>query len=1699
MTVRTIAIGIDPTRASAGARVVKRDLQGIGQEAGKTERSVKKAGDELDGLGSRVRGVSAVNDNLRQMARAAGALPGPLRAAATAAAALAAVFATLASLDLVRRLIGVADEMTRLTSQLRLVTSSTEELTRAQDQLFGVAQRTRSEFGATVQLYTKLARSTREMGLSQAQLVRITELINKTFVVSGASAEEASNAIRQLAQGLASGALRGDEFNAIAEQAPRLLQVVADAMGKTTGEVRKLAGEGKITAAVLIESLAKSAGKIDEEFGQMAVTVGDSMTVLTSSVERAIGQLDQKLGISSSIANGVLAIAKGVDMIALNIDKVEAAAKAAGLVMALAFGPAMLTMIVGLVQVIGTGLAVAIAGIATALGPVALAIAGLVAAAYYFRDEIKKVFGVDVLDVFQNAANFIINSFEAAYEDVKFVWNNFPTLLAGLGAAAANGFISAIEWMVNTAIQKINELLGLLDTANKSIVDTVNSMFGSDLNYTSMMPQLPEVEFGRFSAAVDEASDALAKHGEKQQMILSQDHFGALREALQGTTSEASGLDDALKNLPTSMGDSGASAEDLAKQVKKAQQELESFRNTADSLVDRYFPAEGAKREAGELQALMGRFGSDLTDTQRRAVELRIQDLNKAASLGLRDLETDVKQSGKDMAESLQSTLGSVLADLFSKPIKDFDDFLNRVMSGFAQLGQQNLQKFFDNLFSGSGSNSGKSGSSGLGGLGGIISSLFGGGMTKTPDFLKTQSRSLTDAAARVSTKPVTQVLDSLGTSLNRTTGILTGNMERYANAIKTMESSGNYGAVGPMTRKGDRAYGAYQVMDFNIPSWTQDALGRSLSINEFLADRVAQDKVFVNQFGKWIDKFGSAQNAASAWLTGRPISADNTSADVNGTTSNKYVARFNKLVGSANTFQDAVSEGTQRGLQAVASAGASAGVGNGTVDNWAGLRTTSSSTITGNAGAATAGAAPGGGLAGVASAALGGLGMGFQSQNPVMGGLGGALSGFAAGGPLGAVVGGIAGIIGGIFGRSRAKKQEQSQARNQLNANKSLISQMFAAGEGRGVGSTMDTYNQFYDQTAEIDLVAQKAGDDELVQKLRANVNSFFLILEKDFIAKLPGSLEAYSSGYGADSPFIQGAQQMEKLREEVKDFVADAKDFGELQLFHNRDLTQDQLNRRVEEAQRAAQAMVLASITGVRELGAMESELLRLEGATSVAEESLRQLGMGAQEAANAVSGALGVAIAKLKDSFLKDMVASLNSLSDVGYLNDIQDAMIAYQQRLADSAALGMDGSLALRELSLSIKDIVLNAKLSKDEIAALSKSFPDLRFILSGINIDTKNLSDATSDLQEAYNKEKSALDSLISRLKTSIDAIKKFRDNMKIGSDSPLSPFDRLVEAAKVFRETSEKAGQGDEDALGNLTSVSQSYLDAAKAYYGSSEGYFKIWTEVDQTLAQTQDLNEKSLTNAEEQLKALDASVAGILDVNDSVLSVKDALDQYNKINAETLANLQQQLQLLAQIGRESITAAYQNSLGRTPSETELSWWQNQVNGGKTVDEVVGSISGSFEAQLNALYKRIFGRNVDTASVKYWQSSGKTMSQIEADLMYAKSQGGFASGGFTGDMPESSVAGVVHGREFVLNAAATRQFRGEAEAMNRGTYSPGDENVAEEVRELRRTVESLRAVVDERGRQNVEATNQATDALRQTRSDQYLASKRRSS
>ena len=220
---------------------------------------------------------------------------------------LGIAFATLGSAVSVSHIIATADQMQNLASQIRLATDSTEQFHAVQTELRAIANEQRSSFDAVVDLYSNSQRSLSALGKSQQDVINFTRNMTMAMNVGGRSAQAQAAALTQLGQALASGVLRGDEFNSVAEQAPILMDLIAKEMGVTSNAVRELAKDGKITADVVYNAVAKATDSLSAMSAKMPTTVSQALQVIKNEYNYLIDDImNQNSMMSQNIANAVL-------------------------------------------------------------------------------------------------------------------------------------------------------------------------------------------------------------------------------------------------------------------------------------------------------------------------------------------------------------------------------------------------------------------------------------------------------------------------------------------------------------------------------------------------------------------------------------------------------------------------------------------------------------------------------------------------------------------------------------------------------------------------------------------------------------------------------------------------------------------------------------------------------------------------------------------------------------------------------------------------------------------------------------------------------------------------------------------------------------------------------------------------------------------------------------------------------------------------------------------------------------------------------------------------------------------------------------------------------------------------------------------------------------------------------------------------
>lgn len=216
----------------------------------------------------------------------------------------------------VSQLKGFADGYTEIQNKLRLVESASISSAKGLNNVFDIALKTNQSINATSGVYQRFAQNAEILKISQAQIASLTETVSKAVAVSGASAGAADAALTQFGQALGSGILRGDEFNSVMEQTPALAKAIATGLGVTTGELRNMAKEGKLTMDVLVPALERAKESVDDQFNTRILTISAAFENLNTSVIKWIGELDKSTGASNAFAESIDYIAKHLTVVA---------------------------------------------------------------------------------------------------------------------------------------------------------------------------------------------------------------------------------------------------------------------------------------------------------------------------------------------------------------------------------------------------------------------------------------------------------------------------------------------------------------------------------------------------------------------------------------------------------------------------------------------------------------------------------------------------------------------------------------------------------------------------------------------------------------------------------------------------------------------------------------------------------------------------------------------------------------------------------------------------------------------------------------------------------------------------------------------------------------------------------------------------------------------------------------------------------------------------------------------------------------------------------------------------------------------------------------------------------------------------------------------------------------------------------------
>lgn len=198
-----------------------------------------------------------------------------------------------------------AEKFTVLQARVDRLSDSATQGAATFGKLLEIANNTGVDMGTTVKVWESMTGSLKEMGKSNADIISLTDTLQKMGSIGGSSSDEMKAGLRQLGQSFAGGIIRAEEFNSVLENTPEIARQMAKGMGIPFGELRQQMLDGKLTAEVAFNAIQKRSEYVNAEFAKMPRTISDASTAISNSLGKALSDLDKQSGFSSTIVKSL--------------------------------------------------------------------------------------------------------------------------------------------------------------------------------------------------------------------------------------------------------------------------------------------------------------------------------------------------------------------------------------------------------------------------------------------------------------------------------------------------------------------------------------------------------------------------------------------------------------------------------------------------------------------------------------------------------------------------------------------------------------------------------------------------------------------------------------------------------------------------------------------------------------------------------------------------------------------------------------------------------------------------------------------------------------------------------------------------------------------------------------------------------------------------------------------------------------------------------------------------------------------------------------------------------------------------------------------------------------------------------------------------------------------------------------------------
>lgn len=238
---------------------------------------------------------SPINDNIRRQEQFNQSLQNGASESSNLVSAIKRMAGAYLSIQTAGKILQTSDEITQTTSRLNMMNDGLQSTADLYNMVYVAANDARGSLGDMASVVARFGNNAKDAFSSSAEVVQFANLVQKQMTIAGASTQEAANAELQLSQALGSGVLRGDELNSIFDQAPNLIQNVADYLDVPIGKIRSMAQDGELSADVVKQAVFAATDEINANFESMPMTWGQMWTVFQNNATMAFQPVLQRL------------------------------------------------------------------------------------------------------------------------------------------------------------------------------------------------------------------------------------------------------------------------------------------------------------------------------------------------------------------------------------------------------------------------------------------------------------------------------------------------------------------------------------------------------------------------------------------------------------------------------------------------------------------------------------------------------------------------------------------------------------------------------------------------------------------------------------------------------------------------------------------------------------------------------------------------------------------------------------------------------------------------------------------------------------------------------------------------------------------------------------------------------------------------------------------------------------------------------------------------------------------------------------------------------------------------------------------------------------------------------------------------------------------------------------------------------------